>query len=245
MRAPPTAARTRSWPGRSSIRLPGGSSLPSAWTPTSSTSTPPSTSGPPRRTRPTSGPTRAAGTRPTSSPTSSPSLPFRPEFEDLGRDAELAAGVIDRHLAGLGARIDVVELLPPVFYRGKGAYVVGRIRSGGLTVPLLLRLPPRGSGHRARCGADAPPARSASSFRFTRSYFHVDADRPHAIVAFLRSILPHKPVDELYSAIGQNKHAKSLLYRDHHPAPRRPPTRGSRWRPARRAWSWPSSRFLR
>ena len=51
-------------------------------------------------------------------------------------------------------------------------------------------------------------------FSFTRSYFHVDMERPHELVDFLKSIIPLKRRAELYIAIGFNKHGKTELYRD-------------------------------
>ena len=51
-------------------------------------------------------------------------------------------------------------------------------------------------------------------FSFTHSYFHVDADRPHDVIQFLKSIMPLKRVAELYIALGYNKHGKTELYRD-------------------------------
>jgi isocitrate dehydrogenase kinase/phosphatase len=51
-------------------------------------------------------------------------------------------------------------------------------------------------------------------FGFTRSYFHVDVRQPFETVRFLKSILPAKPVAELYISIGYNKHGKTELYRD-------------------------------
>jgi isocitrate dehydrogenase kinase/phosphatase len=50
-------------------------------------------------------------------------------------------------------------------------------------------------------------------FGFSWSYFLVDVERPRAAVDFLTSIMPLKRVDELYNAIGYNKHGKTELYR--------------------------------
>ena len=50
-------------------------------------------------------------------------------------------------------------------------------------------------------------------FSFTRSYFFVEADRSREMVAFLRSLMPRKPVGELYDAIGHPRHGKTELYR--------------------------------
>ena len=50
-------------------------------------------------------------------------------------------------------------------------------------------------------------------FGFTRSYFHVDTDEPAAVVAFVKSLIPLKPVAELYTAIGHSGHGKTSLFR--------------------------------
>jgi isocitrate dehydrogenase kinase/phosphatase len=53
----------------------------------------------------------------------------------------------------------------------------------------------------------------------------VAAPRPRAMVEFLRSIMPLKRVDELYTAIGFNKHGKTELYRSLMQDLERPETR--------------------
>jgi len=50
-------------------------------------------------------------------------------------------------------------------------------------------------------------------FGFSWSYFLVEIARPHAVVDFLHAIMPLKRIDELYNAIGYNKHGKTELYR--------------------------------
>jgi isocitrate dehydrogenase kinase/phosphatase len=55
-------------------------------------------------------------------------------------------------------------------------------------------------------------------FSFTRAYFHVDVERPHDLVDFLRSLMPRKRLAELYTSLGYHKHGKTVLYREliHH-----------------------------
>lgn len=141
------------------------------------------------------------------------SLPFRPEYADLSRDAELAARAIDHELAGRGAPLEAIEILPPVFYRGMAAYVVGRMRVGPELVPLVFAFLHPEEGITADAVLTRPNEVSII-FSYTRSYFHVDVDRPHLTIGFLRSIMPRKPVDELYTAIGYNKHGKTVFYRN-------------------------------
>ena len=55
-------------------------------------------------------------------------------------------------------------------------------------------------------------------FGFSRAYFLVDMEVPSGYVQFLCTLLPRKPVAELYRMLGLQKHGKTLFYRDflHH-----------------------------
>ncbi len=140
---------------------------------------------------------------------------FAVPYADEQLDGRLVAERIDQHVASLAGRpaIDAIETLAPVFYRNKGAYIVGRIRCGALFVPLVLAFANSDLG--VTVDAVLLTQNEASVvFSFTRSYFHVEAERPLELVAFLRSIMPAKPLAELYIAIGFHKHGKTLLYRE-------------------------------
>jgi isocitrate dehydrogenase kinase/phosphatase len=142
-------------------------------------------------------------------------LPFRPEFHDLSRDAVRSAAAIDRALGG--RVIASVEVLPPIFYRGTVAYVVGRVQTSDGVLPLLFAFLHPEEG----IVTDAVLLHEdevSIVFSFTRAYFHVDVDRPQLTIGFLQSIMPRKPTDELYTAIGYNKHGKTVFYRNlmHH-----------------------------
>jgi isocitrate dehydrogenase kinase/phosphatase len=136
-------------------------------------------------------------------------------WRDLAGDARLAARAIERRL---GRRLDdpaveAIEVVRPLFFRNKAAYLVGRLLVGAEIVPLVLALvhPPEG------VAVDAVLLTSddvSQVFSFTRSHFHVDVAQPYEVVRFLKSILPAKPVAELYIAIGNHKHGKTELYRD-------------------------------
>jgi isocitrate dehydrogenase kinase/phosphatase len=137
--------------------------------------------------------------------------PLGARWADLDRDAAEAGRRIDAYVAGRG--FDALDLLRPVFYRGKGAYLVGRLRQGASDVPLILALLHGEDGVRL----DAvllTESQASVVFSFTRSYFHVEADRPHALVSFLKSLLPQKRLSEIYTSIGFNKHGKTELYRE-------------------------------
>lgn len=140
-------------------------------------------------------------------------------YAHRARDAAALAEVVPARLAaqGLTAPIDRIELARSVFYRGVGAYLVGRLHAGETTRPLALAL------HHPEPGpvVDAVLVEEddvSILFSFARSYFRVEARHPHALVQFLKTILPRKRIAELYIAIGFNKHGKTELYRDllHH-----------------------------
>ena len=105
-----------------------------------------------------------------------------------------------------------VDMLTPVFYRNRGAYLVGRIRHLNRVSPLVFALRHDADG----VAVDAvllTENHTSRIFGFTRSYFHVDTQEPAAVVAFVKSLIPLKPVAELYTAIGQSAFGKTQLFR--------------------------------
>ena len=141
--------------------------------------------------------------------------PFAVRWEDASRDARLAAEALNAHLGkAWGAPgFETAEVLRPVFFRNKGAYIVGRIRRGDRSLPLVLALLNR-DGRVVVDAVLADEDEASMVFSFTRSYFHVDVENAASLVAFLKTIMPKKPVAELYTALGFNKHGKTELFRD-------------------------------
>lgn len=138
-------------------------------------------------------------------------------MEDRQRDIEL---IVDTVLSDevLGKRIDPkdvqVDILEPIFYRNKGAYLVGRIFLGNNMRPFVLPILNNEQGALYVDTLICDPEDVSIIFSFTRSYFKVDAAVPSQIVAFLQSLMPHKQLTDLYSCIGFKKHAKTEFYRD-------------------------------
>jgi isocitrate dehydrogenase kinase/phosphatase len=139
--------------------------------------------------------------------------PWSVSYAQLDRDAERVAAIIRERLAGLDATGPVtVDMLRSVFFRNKGAYLVGRVLRGDLVLPIVLPLIHAERG----IVVDAvlmTEDEASVVFGFSWSYFRVAVERPRAMVEFLRSIMPLKRIDELYTAIGFNKHGKTELYR--------------------------------
>ena len=140
-------------------------------------------------------------------------------YQNLKRDCQLIEKAVAERLRQIGALrfVTQVEVVDSLFFRGKGAYVVGRMFSGSHMIPLALALLNGEDG----IYVDAVLLNETDVsilFSFTRSYFHVVVERPFDLVRFLKSILPRKRDAELYISIGYNKHGKTELYRDllHH-----------------------------
>jgi isocitrate dehydrogenase kinase/phosphatase len=140
---------------------------------------------------------------------------FAVPYQDLARDVRLAATELDAQLRELPDRqpVDALEMARPVFYRGKGAYLVGRLRRGRYVTPVVLALA-HGDAGISLDALLATPEDASIVFSFTRSYFHAELDRPREMVAFLSSLMPTKRTSDLYIALGYHKHGKTELYRE-------------------------------
>jgi isocitrate dehydrogenase kinase/phosphatase len=135
-------------------------------------------------------------------------------FEDLDRDAGLVADAISARLHHVKLRANFqVQVLSSLFFRNKGAYVVGKIINGFSELPFALPILHGKNGlviDASLFGEDE----LQMLFSFARAYFMVDMEIPSAFVQFLRTLMPRKPRGELYSALGLAKQGKTLFYRD-------------------------------
>ncbi|GAA3910857.1 bifunctional isocitrate dehydrogenase kinase/phosphatase [Halomonas cibimaris] len=144
--------------------------------------------------------------------------PLALPFTDAARDSARGAAFLREALppAVLHADNAELELLHSVFYRNKGAYLVGRIRGGGEQVPLVLPVL-HDDGNAAAClrldTVLIEPDEVSILFSFTRAYFQVDVPVPGECVAYLQGLMPNKPIDELYASIGFFKHGKTEFFR--------------------------------
>ncbi len=106
-----------------------------------------------------------------------------------------------------------IEMIHHIFYRGQGAYLIGRMLDGSRIIPLVMALLHSSAG--VVVDALLLDTDGASIvFSYTRSAFHVTVEKIGELIAFLKSIMPAKPEAEIYSAIGYFKHGKTVLYRN-------------------------------
>jgi isocitrate dehydrogenase kinase/phosphatase len=162
-------------------------------------------------------------------------------FLDQGRDIDAVLAALHRHV-GEGVRLRAnfqIQVLSSMFFRNKGAYIIGKIVNGFAETPFalpVLHIPPQPAAPEAAGGTLPAQAEAAAGtpqpgrlyidaalfaeddllmlFSFARAYFMVDMEIPSAYVQFLRSMMPRKPRNEIYSALGLQKQGKNLFYRD-------------------------------
>jgi isocitrate dehydrogenase kinase/phosphatase len=137
-------------------------------------------------------------------------------FENLQRDAAYVLRAFEAQLKHVRFRANFqVQVLSNLFFRNKGAYIIGKIINGFSEVPFALPILHTKEGGKlvidaALFGEDD----LLMLFSFARAYFLVDMEVPSAYVQFLRSLMPRKPRAEIYNALGLAKQGKTLFYRD-------------------------------
>ena len=141
-------------------------------------------------------------------------------FDDIERDLTLASQTLREFLQteGQAPADSQIHVLRTLFFRNKGAYLIGRYIQDGELIPFAMAIL-QDSRQRLYvdtilCGVE----RIEALFNFSRAYFMVDMEVPSAYVRFLRSLMPTKPESELYTMLGLHKQGKTLFYRDllHH-----------------------------
>lgn len=142
-------------------------------------------------------------------------LPFQVPWRNMDRDI----GNVLRSLPEARPEIRSthglrVEMLRPIFFRNKGAYLVGKLCYQGETWPIALPLLLDGQRRLYIDTLICDEDELSVMFSFTRAYFMVHTDHAHALVDFLRELLPNKKRSELYASIGLHKHGKTVFYRD-------------------------------
>jgi isocitrate dehydrogenase kinase/phosphatase len=137
-------------------------------------------------------------------------------FEDLERDVADVVADLRAELGDFRPRANFqIQVLSSLFFRNKGAYVIGKVVNGYRELPFSLPILYNEAGDAlvidtALIGEDD----LQMLFSFARAYFMVDMEIPSAYVQFLRSMMPRKPRWELYNALGLHKQGKNIFYRD-------------------------------
>lgn len=140
---------------------------------------------------------------------------FRSPWKDFDRSVAYVTAEVRAYCDQASERriVQQVEIIRPVFYQMTRAYLVGRVQGRGWMLPLVIALKNTDGG----VLVDAVMMREEDVsivFGFARSYFHVDLERVGEAVVFLKSMLPRKPVSELFTVLGRAKQGKTERYRE-------------------------------
>jgi isocitrate dehydrogenase kinase/phosphatase len=137
------------------------------------------------------------------------------KFSDLDRDiAQVEARM--RQMFGFDTPEPNHQLhvLSNLFFRNKGAYIVGRAINGAREYPFVIPILHNRRGELVLDTILCDQEQITILFSFTRAYFMVDMEVPSAYVQFLRNLMPRKPRSEIYTVLGLQKQGKTLFYRD-------------------------------
>jgi isocitrate dehydrogenase kinase/phosphatase len=141
---------------------------------------------------------------------------FREEsWHELREAAQLAAQRIEASFSKKDSAPWRLELIGSAFYRGRGAYLVGRVLRGKEDpLPVAICLRHEDEGGITLDAVLTGDGDLAILFSYTRAYFRVDAGRPYELVRYLRLLMPRKRLNDLYNSIGYPRHGKTEFYRD-------------------------------
>ncbi|WP_395408790.1 bifunctional isocitrate dehydrogenase kinase/phosphatase [Pseudoduganella sp. UC29_106] len=136
-------------------------------------------------------------------------------FANLTRDIHL---VEERMVQIFGGPLEAnaqIHVLSSLFFRNKGAYIVGRAINGTREAPFVVPILHNKQKQLVLDTVLTDYEQILLLFSFTRAYFLVDMEVPSAYVQFLRSLMPRKPRSEIYTILGLQKQGKTLFYRDY------------------------------
>ncbi len=145
---------------------------------------------------------------------------FRIPYKDIQADVKLISQQINRYykiyLDEFGEFLRF-EFIDSAFFQSARAYLIGRTIQQNHINPIVIALKNTNAG--IEVDAVLLSAEEVSIvFSYTRSYYFAN---PHSVIGavhFLHSILPRKPIDELYTVLGRLRQGKTERYRifSHH-----------------------------
>jgi isocitrate dehydrogenase kinase/phosphatase len=139
---------------------------------------------------------------------------FESPWQDFKWSVDFVVAELKRAWEPLGGieRLTRIEFMRPIFYQNTRAYIVGRALGAAQPQPVVIALKNTAEG--VSVDALLTSVRDTSIlFGFTRSYFHADLETVHDAVVFLRTILPRKPLAELFTVLGRARQGKTETYR--------------------------------
>ncbi len=139
---------------------------------------------------------------------------FDVAYTNLTRDVAR----IEAELAQYASRLDHdpgavlrFDFLPAVFYQSHRAYLIGKAIWRTDSAPLVIALRNDDAGVEVDSILTSVDDISII-FGFTHSYFFADLEPVEGAVYFIHSLLPGKPIDELYTVLGRLRQGKTERY---------------------------------
>jgi len=147
------------------------------------------------------------------------SFSFALQFADLERDIRLLLHAFRQQSSHGRHPVHQIrfDILKSVFYRSKAAYIVGRVVSPDGQQPFIIPILQYQTAGQHLLYIDTlitDAQQMTIIFGFSRAYFMVETPVPSALVHFLKELLPHKTLAELYASVGLHKQAKTEFYRE-------------------------------
>ena len=145
---------------------------------------------------------------------------FKVPYRDIATDTRTFSQEIQRYYqANLREHGEFVrfEFINSAFFQSARAYLIGRTIQQDHVNPIIIALKNTSSGIEVDAVLLSEEEVSVV-FSYTRSYYFAN---PHSVIGavhFLHSILPSKPIDELYTVLGRLRQGKTERYRifSHH-----------------------------
>ncbi len=140
---------------------------------------------------------------------------FRVPYDDIGRNARRIARIIKSHSnENFKENIEYLrfEFIDTIFYQAARAYLVGKLILSDGEAPIVIAF----KNERSGINVDAvflDEKEISLIFGYTRSYYFADPNSVIGTVHFLKSMLPKKPIDELYTVLGRLRQGKTERHR--------------------------------
>lgn len=141
------------------------------------------------------------------------SCAFRAPFEDAERDAALVAvRLLDDWRREFGLRVPRdLQMLTPVFYRDREAYLAGKLRAPHAELPVVLALGHEAPGIAVDAVLTGKEDMRNILFVSTRSTFMVDTSAYREVLAFLDTLAPERGHPAMCAVLGFTHPARVAL----------------------------------
>jgi len=141
------------------------------------------------------------------------SCAFNAAFENADRDAVLvAARLLEAWRGAFGAGLPHdLQMLTPVFFRDRHAFLVGKLRSEDDELPVVLALEHQERGITVDAVLTGKDDMRSILFVSTRSTFHVPAQPYREVLSFLDSLAPERGHPAMCAVLGFTHPARVAL----------------------------------